>query len=306
MNTTIIFALASALAIALGAGLLFIERGRFLRGSTWRLLRAGGWQKLRDKTFFHSYLYARFTKEYIGYALKNALPKLSPRARHSVADHYHGKVLPLALAEAIVTHDHDTALHDLEQVIPYPVARNLVLNGSPEVAVFDCPCRTAREHHCEPLQVCMIVGQPFVDFIVEHHPQTARRVTTNQAIEILRAEHARGHVHTAYFKDAMLDRFYAICNCCKCCCGGIEAMMKHHVPMLASSGYVARVNEILCAGCGTCADACAFDAIQLNGHSNVIWEKCMGCGVCEGQCPNDAIELARDEHKGVPLDVRAL
>ena len=306
MNATIIFSFVSVLAIALGACLLFAERGRLLRGSTWRLLRAGGWNKLRDKTFFHSYLYARFPKEYIGYALKNALPKFSPRDRHSAADHYHGKVVPLEFAQALVAHDHDIALHDLEQVIPYPIARNLVLNGSPEVAVFDCPCRAARAHHCEPLQVCMIVGQPFVDFIVEHHPQTSRRVTTNEAIEILRAEHERGHVHTAYFKDAMLDRFYAICNCCKCCCGGIEAMMKHHVPMIASSGYVARVNETLCAGCGTCADACAFDAIRLNGHSNVVWEKCMGCGVCEAQCPNDALELVRDERKGVPLDVRAL
>ncbi len=152
----------------------------------------------------------------------------------------------------------------------------------------------------------MIVGQPFVDFIVEHHPEKSRRVTSAEAVEILRAEHERGHIHAAYFKDAMLDRFYAICNCCKCCCGGIEAMMKHGVPMLTSSGYVARVNETLCAGCGTCESVCAFDAVRVNGHSSVIWDKCMGCGVCAGQCSNDAMELVRDARKGVPLDVRAL
>jgi tetratricopeptide (TPR) repeat protein len=46
-----------------------------------------------------------------------------------------------------------------------------------------------------------------------------------EAVEILEAEHRRGHVHAAYFKDACLDRFYVICNCCKCCCGGIDAMV---------------------------------------------------------------------------------
>jgi hypothetical protein len=26
------------------------------------------------------------------------------------------------------------------------------------------------------------------------------------------------------YKDAMLGRFYAICNCCSCCCGAMEAL----------------------------------------------------------------------------------
>jgi hypothetical protein len=26
-----------------------------------------------------------------------------------------------------------------------------------------------------------------------------------------------------YYKDAMLGRFYAICNCCACCCGAMQA-----------------------------------------------------------------------------------
>jgi hypothetical protein len=38
-----------------------------------------------------------------------------------------------------------------------------------------------------------------------------------EALDLLRAEHERGHLHSAWFKDVMLNRFYAICNCCKCC-----------------------------------------------------------------------------------------
>ena len=74
--------------------------------------------------------------------------------------------------------------------------------------------------------------------------------------------------------------------------------------MVASSGYVAQVDEAQCQACGTCADACPFDAIEIDGVSHVIWEKCVGCGVCEGQCPDNAITLALDARKGAPLDVR--
>jgi Pyruvate/2-oxoacid:ferredoxin oxidoreductase delta subunit len=193
----------------------------------------------------------------------------------------------------------------VERILPYPVARNLVLKGPPEIVAFECPCRATRANPCQPTQVCMIVGQPFVDFVLEHHPARSRRLTTREAVELLEAEHRRGHVHAAYFKDAMLKRFYAICNCCKCCCGGIECMTRHGVPMMTSSGFVAQVNADACAACGTCAEGCAFDAIHVDDQpvSVVDWETCMGCGVCEGQCPNHAITLVRDERKGIPLDV---
>jgi ferredoxin len=104
----------------------------------------------------------------------------------------------------------------------------------------------------------------------------------------------------------MNNRFYAICNCCGCCCAGIEAMTKHGVPMVISSGYVAQIDQDKCQSCGTCEDACPFDAIHVNGSANVDWDKCMGCGVCEGQCPNDVITLVLDARKGEPLDIRKL
>jgi Pyruvate/2-oxoacid:ferredoxin oxidoreductase delta subunit len=145
-----------------------------------------------------------------------------------------------------------------------------------------------------------------VDFVLEHHPATARRLTQAEALELLRAEHERGHLHSAWFKDAMFDRFYAICNCCKCCCGGIEAMVKHDTRMMASSGYVARINEEVCSACGDCAQSCPFEAISVNGHAVLDWEKCMGCRVCVDQCSMESITLVRDERKGAPLDVRTL
>lgn len=82
--------------------------------------------------------------------------------------------------------------------------------------------------------------------------------------------------------------------------------MKYGNPMMASSGYVAQVDEALCVGCATCEDTCPFDAIEVDETAVVKWDACMGCGACAGTCPNDAISLIRDEKKGIPLDVRLL
>ena len=156
-----------------------------------------------------------------------------------------------------------------------------------------------------PLDVCMRVGGG--DFVLDHLPSRSRRITRDEALQILEAEHGRGHVHTAYFKDAVGGRFYAICNCCPCCCGGIEAMMKHGIPMVASSGYVAQVDPELCIACGECVNACPFEAVHLEDERAVVkWADCMGCGVCVAHCPQEAISLLRDPSKGEPLEIRKL
>jgi len=155
--------------------------------------------------------------------------------------------------------------------------------------------------------VCMVIGQPFVGFTLAHRPKTSRRLTRTEALDLLEAEHQRGHVHSAWFKDASMGRFYAICNCCKCCCGGIEAMLKYGVPVVASSGFVATLTSERCRSCGACVELCPFGAISLNGMgAQVDWDACMGCGICEGRCPHGAIALQRDPNKGIPLDVRVL
>ena len=305
LSTIILFVIAIILVGGLGLW-LYGERWHPLRRSSWLFLRQAGLRGILNGSALHAYVYGRWIKEYINLLLYHVLPRLGPRGKKWLADHYHGKVLTLEEAEAIITIDKEIPLRDLEQIIPYSTARDLMLKGPPDVAVFQCGCRQNRDNPCQPIQVCMAIGQPFADFMLEHHPQSSRLLTQAEALDLLRAEHERGHLHSAWFKDAMLNRFYAICNCCKCCCGGIKAMVKYGAPMMASSGYVAQVDETLCVACDTCKDACPFRAIQVDGTAVVKWEACMGCGVCVGQCPNKAMSLVRDEKKGVPFDVRLL
>jgi dissimilatory sulfite reductase (desulfoviridin) alpha/beta subunit len=156
------------------------------------------------------------------------------------------------------------------------------------------------------MDVCLIIGEPFASFTVEHHPNRSRWINQERALEILQAEHERGHVHHAFFKDAMLGRFYAICNCCSCCCGAMQAW-NNGTPMLASSGYVSRVDENLCTGCGACVDVCQFHALEMmDDKVHVNEERCMGCGVCVSKCEHEAYRLVRDARKSEPLDIQKL
>ena len=282
------------------------ERGKLLRESTRRFMREQGLRNILNFKAVHGYVYMRWTRQYIAFALHYLLPRSTAKLRKSWAEAYHSKVLTDEQARAVITLNRKIDLRDLEQVIPYPTARNLLLNGPPDVVAYECVCRSARKSPCQPTQVCMVIGQPFADFILEHHPGTSRRLSRGEALALLQQEHERGHVHTAWFKDVMLERFFAICNCCSCCCGALEAKNGYGMPNIASSGYSAQVHATLCEGCGACEKACPFQAIRTNGTAAVIWDKCMGCGVCETKCAQGAITLARDEKKGVPMDVRAI
>lgn len=270
----------------------------------------------------HGYVYARWTYLYIAIGtgrhplsrlyrrLQAGLQPLFPRRSGtgekppiSLADTYHGKVVPLGSARQLVSVQEDINLPDLEQVIPYKRARAIVLKNPDHIVALDCPCRVARENPCLPLDVCLVVGEPFAGFVREHHPDKSRWITRQEALDILEAEDRRGHVHHAFFKDAMLGRFYAICNCCSCCCGAMQAQ-RNGTPMLASSGYLAVIDTEACIACGACEASCQFEAISTpDGVSVVDDEKCMGCGICVGQCTQEAIQMRRDEGKGEPLEI---
>lgn len=48
-----------------------------------------------------------------------------------------------------------------------------------------------------------------------------------------------------------------------------------------------------CVHCGTCAEVCRFDAVELNAEGRPLFIPiaCEGCGVCSHMCPEGAIEM---------------
>lgn len=277
------------------------------------------------KNWLHGYIYSRWIYHYIGigtgeHALVRRFPKLArilcrlfspsktgdPVENITFADTYHGKVISLEDAKKIVTVNRKIEVRDLEQVIPYKLARSILIENPNHIAVIDCPCRVVRAKPCKPVDVCIIVGELFCDFIVEHHPEKSRQITRDEAVEILEAEHRRGHVHHAFFKSDLFGRFYAICNCCRCCCGAVQAW-RNGTPMLASSGYISRADQERCTACGICVPFCQFDALSIDKGAIVIDdERCLGCGVCVAKCREEARWLELAPARGKPLDVSRL
>lgn len=292
-------------------------------------------RKLPQFSFFdwlHAYIYGRWPYFYIGVALgthplapifkpllswygnplRQSLPIPQDKAssesamKHTFADGYHGKVMPVETAARLISLNREMCLTDLESVVPYAKARDIILQHPDHIIALDCPCRASRKNPCLPLDVCLIVGEPFAGFILDHHPDRSRAITAKEAVEILNAEHKRGHVHHAFFKDVMLGRFYAICNCCPCCCGAMQAR-RNGVPMLCSSGFVVRLETEQCQACGACVHFCPFDALKMEEGILALDESaCMGCGVCVDKCPNQALCLERDPSRSAPLDIEEL
>lgn len=286
-------------------------------------------KKLKHYSFLdwlHGYVYSRWPYFYIGVGtgehrltrlivplwrmieriLHSNRPAGTPNQKVNFADTYHGKVIPVEEARRLVTLNKTIDLGDLEQVIPYSLARDIVLQNPDHIVALECPCRASRAHPCLPMDVCLIIGEPFASFIIEHHPRRSRWLTRQEAEEILEAEHTRGHVHHAFFKDAMLGRFYAICNCCSCCCGAMQAY-RNGIPMLAPSGFMIQIDRNLCKNCGNCVNFCQFNALRLENDKLIVNEsKCMGCGACIPQCEQGAHSLILDSKKGIPLEIYKL
>jgi len=234
-------------------------------------------------------------------------------------DIYHSKVVKLMDAIKLVTQNKDLELPLPEQVVPWKVAKDVILQNPQSIAVGPCGCRLNSDNPCieYPMDVCLMVGDPAADFITNLNPRF-RQITQDEAVSILEESHQRGDVHCAYFKREIANRFFAICNCCSCCCMGVKmwnmiggipgAKNAGDLVFLVPSGYVAEVDEDVCSGCGTCAELNNFNCITMDDddHPIINYDNCMGCGGCEGVCPEGAISLRLDASKGTPLDIEKL
>ena len=284
--------------------------------------------------FYHAYLYLKHIEHFMYHALQAqgasakkpdtevsedvdemleaAIQGVAETAASRDTSTYHGKVVKLKDAIQLVTLKNNLSLEPPEKVIPYKRARNIILQNPDSISVGACACRAIGENSClapDALDVCLFVGDPHASFISEFNPKF-RKISQDEAVKVIEESNRNGFVHCAYFKKDLGRRFVAICNCCSCCCQGMKAwnMFGGAIPVLAPSGYVARIVED-CNACGDCVDSCHFQAIHMdegNGQVAVDQEKCMGCGVCEGVCPSESICLEREPSKGEPLDLAEL
>jgi hypothetical protein len=89
-----------------------------------------------------------------------------------------------------------------------------IVDNSEELFLGPCTCRNVFGNCDNPVSAEIMVGLS-QNVFVEERPHDYREITRQEAKDILRQCHQRGLIHTIikYRHD-----FYAICNCCTCCC----------------------------------------------------------------------------------------
>ena len=168
------------------------------------------------------------------------------------------------------------------------------LDKDHSIVVLNCGCRTARRNCDAPLDVCLCMDSAAEmifskDDLKNKNP---RRITKEEAVQVLMRSHEAGLVHMAY--DVMgEDKVNAICSCCSCCCAILSSVLRFGLfPQLLTSDTTSVTDMSKCTGCGICAERCQFGAREMTGDSLTINpELCMGCGLCVTKCPTAAIRL---------------
>ena len=174
------------------------------------------------------------------------------------------------------------------QVLSYEDARSM-LEASTMVAVTTCVCRKLMKRCDRPLEVCLQLNRG-AEYTVKRG--TGRRVSVEEALDILKQAREAGLVHMT---ENTSGRSNVLCNCCNCCCEMLRfATNVKTRGVLAPSRYRARVDEETCTACGLCGEICPVEAIAVDqsGVTAVKADACIGCGLCASACPVEAIALA--------------
>jgi hypothetical protein len=91
---------------------------------------------------------------------------------------------------------------------------NEIVDASEGLALGPCTCRTVFKNCENPIntEIMLSVGR---NIFIEERPHDYAEITKEQAKDVLRQSHLNGLIHTII---KCRQDFYAICNCCSCCC----------------------------------------------------------------------------------------
>jgi len=164
------------------------------------------------------------------------------------------------------------------------------------IAVSPCFCRHQGEligNPCDkPKETCFSFGLG-AKYAADRN--MGRLVTAEEALKILDQCEKAGLVHCT---SNVTDEIDFLCNCCICHCAIIQNFKDPNQKDLgAKSGYIAKVNEDSCTGCGLCVEMCPIDAISPDSTDTVEinTDICIGCGLCASECPENALEMTERE-----------
>jgi len=194
------------------------------------------------------------------------------------ADHGpHSRVIPV-----------NVAIDPQTQIMPFDDVKSLI-EGATTMAVTRCSCRVIDGACGAEVWNCMQFDKA-ADYGIERG--TGRKITMQEAIDMLKAAEDEGLVHVSSNARSIGK---VICNCCEdCCMNWPLARGGGKKNFVLPSRFKAVVDAELCSSCETCVERCVFDAVSMDGNGDTAVidpDKCWGCGVCLVTCPVEALSL---------------
>lgn len=137
------------------------------------------------------------------------------------------------------------------------------------LSVGICSCRYGRlklnegcGDSCE--EWCIGVGD-MADYCVETNK--GRKITYEEAIQILKNAEANGYVHQITNIDGE-NKIFAICNCNVNICNALRTSQLFNTPNMSRSAYTAHIDIDKCVACGKCVEYCPSGAVKLGQKLN--------------------------------------
>lgn len=137
------------------------------------------------------------------------------------------------------------------------------------LSVGICSCRYGRSKlnegcgdSCE--EWCIGVGD-MADYCVETNK--GRKITYEEAIQILKNAEANGYVHQITNIDGE-NKIFAICNCNVNICNALRTSQLFNTPNMSRSAYTAHIDIDKCVACGKCVEYCPSCAVKLGQKLN--------------------------------------
>lgn len=137
------------------------------------------------------------------------------------------------------------------------------------LSVGICSCRYGRSKlnegcgdSCE--EWCIGVGD-MADYCVETNK--GRKITYEEAIQILENAEANGYVHQITNIDGE-NKIFAICNCNVNICNALRTSQLFNTPNMSRSAYTAHIDIDKCVACGKCVEYCPSGAVKLGQKLN--------------------------------------
>ena len=185
---------------------------------------------------------------------------------------------------------------NLEVVLPYEIIKDIIERNE-IISINHCYCRNWKNNlqdQCKletPKLSCFQFGR-YAQFLIDHN--FGKSISKGEAIKILKEAEDYGLIHKAIHMKNPGQEEDAFCNCCNCCCQFFQLYKRGIFPFRTLTYYIARVDEKKCIRCGTCAQKCPIEAIELKDTVSITnLDRCIGCGLCAHHCPKKARSLER-------------